>query len=98
MPGKPTNLRHHPSAPNRAVCSLWPRVSLSAPPSDAHLSSSHEERIVSIDATPSPVRLRAVSGPGQPFRAVQNAVSSGFFDVLGARPMLGRTLSFLITG
>ena len=32
-----------------------------------------------------------VSGPGQPFRAVQNAVSSGFFDVLGARPMLGRT-------
>jgi predicted permease len=32
-----------------------------------------------------------VTGPGQPFRAVQNAVSSGFFDVLGARPMLGRT-------
>ena len=32
-----------------------------------------------------------VSGPGRPFRAVQNAVSSGFFDVLGARPMLGRT-------
>ena len=32
-----------------------------------------------------------VSGPGQPFRAVQNAVSSGFFDVLGARPMVGRT-------
>ena len=32
-----------------------------------------------------------VSGPGQPFRAVQNAVSSGFFDVLGARPMIGRT-------
>ena len=26
-----------------------------------------------------------VTGPGQPFRAVQNAVSSGFFDVLGAR-------------
>ncbi len=32
-----------------------------------------------------------VTGPGQPFRAVQNAVSPGFFDVLGARPMLGRT-------
>ena len=32
-----------------------------------------------------------VSGPGRPFAAVQNAVSSGFFDVLGARPMLGRT-------
>ena len=32
-----------------------------------------------------------VSGPGQPFGAVQNAVSSGFFDVLGARPMVGRT-------
>ena len=31
-----------------------------------------------------------VTGPGQPFRAVQNAVSSGFFDVLGARPMIGR--------
>jgi gentisate 1,2-dioxygenase len=31
-----------------------------------HLSSSHEERIMSIDATPSPVRLRAVSGPGKP--------------------------------
>jgi putative ABC transport system permease protein len=31
-----------------------------------------------------------VTGPGQPFRAVQNAVSSGFFDVLGARPMFGR--------
>ena len=32
-----------------------------------------------------------VTRPGQPFRAVQNAVSSGFFDVLGARPMIGRT-------
>jgi putative ABC transport system permease protein len=32
-----------------------------------------------------------VTAPGQPFRAVQNAVSSGFFDVLGAPPMLGRT-------
>jgi putative ABC transport system permease protein len=32
-----------------------------------------------------------VTGPGQPFRAVQNAVSSGFFDVLGARAMIGRT-------
>jgi putative ABC transport system permease protein len=32
-----------------------------------------------------------VTGPGQPFRAVQNMVSSGFFDVLGARPMIGRT-------
>ena len=32
-----------------------------------------------------------VTGPGQPFRAVQNAVSSGFFDVLGARPLIGRT-------
>ena len=32
-----------------------------------------------------------VTGPGQPFRAAQNAVSSGFFDVLGARPMIGRT-------
>ena len=32
-----------------------------------------------------------VTGPGQPFRAVQNAVSSGFFDVLGARPTIGRT-------
>src|SRR5262245_5987826 len=32
-----------------------------------------------------------VTGPGRPFRATQNMVSSGFFDVLGARPMLGRT-------
>ena len=32
-----------------------------------------------------------VTGPGQPFRAVRNAVSSGFFDVLGAGPMIGRT-------
>src|SRR3954467_5374607 len=32
-----------------------------------------------------------VTGPGQPFRATQSMVSSGFFDVLGARPMLGRT-------
>jgi putative ABC transport system permease protein len=32
-----------------------------------------------------------VTGPGQPFRAVQNSVSSGFFEVLGARPMFGRT-------
>ena len=32
-----------------------------------------------------------VTGPGQPFRAVQNAVSSGFFDLLGARPLIGRT-------
>ncbi len=33
----------------------------------------------------------AITGPGQPFRATQNMVSSEFFDVLGARPMLGRT-------
>ena len=32
-----------------------------------------------------------VTGPGQPFRAVQNAVSSGFFDLLGAQPLIGRT-------
>jgi putative ABC transport system permease protein len=32
-----------------------------------------------------------VTGPGQPFRAAQNAVSSAFFDVLGARPLIGRT-------
>ena len=32
-----------------------------------------------------------ITGPGEPFRATQNMVSSGFFDVLGARPMLGRT-------
>jgi putative ABC transport system permease protein len=32
-----------------------------------------------------------ITGPGQPFRATQNMVSSEFFDVLGARPMLGRT-------
>lgn len=32
-----------------------------------------------------------VTAPGQPFRAVRNAVSSGFFDVLGARPLIGRT-------
>ncbi len=32
-----------------------------------------------------------VTGPGQPFRAVHNAVSSGFFDLLGARPLIGRT-------
>jgi putative ABC transport system permease protein len=32
-----------------------------------------------------------VIGPGRPFRAAQNAVSSGFFDVVGARPMVGRT-------
>jgi putative ABC transport system permease protein len=31
-----------------------------------------------------------VTGPGQPFRAAQNAASSGFFDVLGARPLIGR--------
>ncbi len=32
-----------------------------------------------------------VTGPGAPFDAIQNMVSSGFFEVLGARPMLGRT-------
>jgi putative ABC transport system permease protein len=32
-----------------------------------------------------------VTGPGRPFRAVRNSVSSGFFDVLGARPLIGRT-------
>jgi predicted permease len=34
-----------------------------------------------------------VTGPGQPFRAVQNAVSSGFFEVLGAAPLIGRTFN-----
>src|SRR4029079_18225174 len=33
----------------------------------------------------------AVTGAGQAFRATQNMVSSGFFEVLGARPLLGRT-------
>ena len=32
-----------------------------------------------------------ITGPGRPFRAVRSAVSAGFFDVLGARPMFGRT-------
>ncbi len=32
-----------------------------------------------------------ITGPGRPFRAVRSAVSPGFFDVLGARPMFGRT-------
>jgi putative ABC transport system permease protein len=32
-----------------------------------------------------------VTGPGQPFRAARNAVSSGFFDLLGARPLIGRS-------
>ena len=32
-----------------------------------------------------------VTAPGEPFRATVNAVSAGFFDVLGARPALGRT-------
>jgi predicted permease len=36
-----------------------------------------------------------VTGPGHAFHATRNAVSSGFFDVLGARPMIGRT--FLAT-
>jgi putative ABC transport system permease protein len=31
------------------------------------------------------------TAPGEPFRAAMNAVSAGFFDVLGARPVLGRT-------
>src|SRR5688500_9028838 len=31
------------------------------------------------------------TAPGEPFRATMNAVSAGFFDVLGARPVLGRT-------
>jgi putative ABC transport system permease protein len=32
-----------------------------------------------------------ITGSGRPFRATQNMVSSGFFEVLGARPILGRT-------
>jgi putative ABC transport system permease protein len=32
-----------------------------------------------------------ITGPGEPFAAVQNAVSAGFFDVFGTRPILGRT-------
>jgi predicted permease len=32
-----------------------------------------------------------IAGPGPPFHATENMVSSGFFDVLGARPILGRT-------
>jgi predicted permease len=32
-----------------------------------------------------------VSGPGEPFRAAQTAVSAGFFEVLGTTPLLGRT-------
>jgi putative ABC transport system permease protein len=32
-----------------------------------------------------------VTAPGEPFGATLNAVSSGFFEVFGARPILGRT-------
>ena len=32
-----------------------------------------------------------ITAPGEPFGATMNVVSAGFFDVLGARPMLGRT-------
>jgi putative ABC transport system permease protein len=32
-----------------------------------------------------------VTAPGEPFAAPQNVVSAGFFDVFGARPILGRT-------
>jgi predicted permease len=32
-----------------------------------------------------------IAAPGEPFGASLNAVSAGFFDLLGARPMLGRT-------
>ena len=32
-----------------------------------------------------------VTAPGRPFRAVQNAVSSGFFELLGVPPLIGRT-------
>ena len=38
-----------------------------------------------------------VTGPGRPFRAVQNAVSSEFFDVLGARPLIGGMTNTSIT-
>jgi hypothetical protein len=31
-----------------------------------------------------------VTAPGEPFRAPMNAVSAGFFDVFGVRPVLGR--------
>lgn len=32
-----------------------------------------------------------IASPGEPFGASMNAVSAGFFDVLGAPPLLGRT-------
>ena len=32
-----------------------------------------------------------ITGPGEPFDPSMSAVSAGFFDVLGATPMLGRT-------
>lgn len=32
-----------------------------------------------------------ITAPGEPFGAVMNAVSAGFFDVFGTRPILGRT-------
>ena len=32
-----------------------------------------------------------ITAPGQPFGATMNAVSAGFFDVFGTRPILGRT-------
>jgi putative ABC transport system permease protein len=32
-----------------------------------------------------------VTAPGEPFGAAQNVVTAGFFDVFGARPILGRT-------
>jgi putative ABC transport system permease protein len=34
-----------------------------------------------------------ITAPGEPFSASYTAVSGGFFDTLGARPMLGRTFS-----
>jgi hypothetical protein len=32
-----------------------------------------------------------ITAPGEPFAATMNAVSAGFFDLFGTRPILGRT-------
>jgi putative ABC transport system permease protein len=84
------------TAPDRVVV-LWPEVAGSAGEFsyDAYLelqrSASSFADVALIGSTNWPVPIDLVLPDGRSVRSTQSVVSATFFDVLGARPLLGRT-------
>jgi putative ABC transport system permease protein len=91
-------LRPLPVADPDRVVVLWGRdatraqsiVEVSLADLRAWRSGQHSLSAIEVFGSVNWGELR-ITGPGEPFGASLNAVSAGFFDVFGTRPILGRT-------